>query len=153
MKCNTRLKWHKDTTLVIKQKGCESQTGGNNKTKRTKFSDKRIFLTCAYQGSKKCLFFGKFGVLGFNVTSVLTFALSPYDRQPAFLCTLLHFWLDIHFKQIIPLYIMPLQNLEKLSTSSFSWAILEYCILNTSRKAIMPDFKQIYCFLFFRKTL
>ena len=81
MKCNTRLKWHKDTTLVIKQKGCESQTGGNNKTKRTKFSEKRIFLTYAYQGGKKCLFFGKFGVLSFNVTSILTFALSPYERQ------------------------------------------------------------------------
>ena len=33
---------------------------------------------CAYQGGKKCSFFGKFGVLCFLVTSVLRLALLPY---------------------------------------------------------------------------
>ena len=37
--------------------------------------------TCAYQGGKKCLFFGKFCVLYFLVTSVLRFALLPYYRR------------------------------------------------------------------------
>ena len=36
---------------------------------------------CAYQGGKKCLFFGKFGVLCFLETPVLRFALFPCYRQ------------------------------------------------------------------------
>ena len=35
---------------------------------------------CVSEG-KKCLFFGKFGVLCFLVTSVLKFALLPYYRR------------------------------------------------------------------------
>ena len=37
--------------------------------------------TCAYQGVKKCLFFGKFGLLCFLETPVLRFALLPYYRR------------------------------------------------------------------------
>ena len=40
-----------------------------------------IVGTFAYQGGKKCSFFGKFGVLCFIVTPVLRFALLPYYRQ------------------------------------------------------------------------
>ena len=36
--------------------------------------------TCAYQGVKKCSFFGKFGVLCFLETPVLRFVLLPYYR-------------------------------------------------------------------------
>ena len=52
---------NKINSLVIRQKD-ESQNG-DNKAKHAKFSEKRTFRTCAYQGGKKCLFFGKFGVL------------------------------------------------------------------------------------------
>ena len=62
----------KDKTSVIRQKD-ESQNGGNKKTKHAKFSEKRTFLT-----SRKCSFFGKFGMLCFLVTSVLRFPLLPY---------------------------------------------------------------------------
>ena len=72
---------------VLRQKG-ESQNGCFKKTKHTKFSEKRTFLTpwyahtrtCAYEG-KKYSFFGKFGVLSFIETPVLRFALLPYYRQ------------------------------------------------------------------------
>ena len=37
--------------------------------------------TCAYQGVKKCSFFGKFGVLCFLEIPVLRFALLPYYRR------------------------------------------------------------------------
>ena len=68
---------------VIRQKG-ESQNWCFRKTKHAKFSEKRTFfypLIRAYQGVKKCSFFGKFGVLGFPETPVLRFALLPYYRQ------------------------------------------------------------------------
>ena len=78
---------------VIRQKG-ESQNGCFKKTKCAKFSEKRAFLTlCSHTyvcktGGKKCLFFGKFGVLSFLETPVLRFVLLPYywryhsaDRQ------------------------------------------------------------------------
>ena len=68
---------------VIMQKG-ESQNGCYEKTKRTKFTEKRIFFTPWYwgilltpgyflppdTGSKECSFFGKFGVLCFPVTPI-----------------------------------------------------------------------------------
>ena len=38
-------------------------------------------MSCAYQGNKKCSFFGKFGVLCFLKTPVLRFALLPYYRR------------------------------------------------------------------------
>ena len=69
-KCRT--KWVK----VIRQKG-ESRNGGNKKTKHAKFSEKRPFLT-PWSARKKCLFFGKFDVLCFLVTSILRFALFLY---------------------------------------------------------------------------
>ena len=42
-----------------------------------------LIRTCrwAYQGGKKCSFFGKFGVLCFLETPVLRFALMPYYRR------------------------------------------------------------------------
>ena len=60
----------------------ESQNGGYKKTKHVKFSEKRTFVTLWYatarkkcslcvSGSKKCSFFGKFGVLRLLVTAVL----------------------------------------------------------------------------------
>ena len=60
----------------------ESQNGGYKKTKQVKFSEKRTFVTLWYatarkkcslcvSGSKKCSFFGKFGVLRLLVTAVL----------------------------------------------------------------------------------
>ena len=70
-------------TSAIRQKS-ESQSGCYKKTKHIKFSTKRTFLTpyvCAYlvcvcvSGSKKCSFFGKFGLLCSPVTHVLRFAL------------------------------------------------------------------------------
>ena len=61
------------------------------KTKHAKFKKKKnIFYplrrkrTCAYQGSQECLFFGKFSVLSFLVSSVMRFALLPYCRQIVF---------------------------------------------------------------------
>ena len=36
--------------------------------------------TCAYQGGKKCLFFGKFCVVCFLVTPIFRFAILPYHR-------------------------------------------------------------------------
>ena len=76
---------NKINSLVIRQKD-ESQNG-DNKAKHAEFSEKRTFRTCAYQGDggggggKKCLFFGKFGVVCFLVISVLRFALLPYYRR------------------------------------------------------------------------
>ena len=72
--------------LVIRQNG-ESQIGCLKKTKHFTFSKKWIFLTplytrtCAYQGVKNVLFFGKFGVLCFLETPILRFALLPYCQQ------------------------------------------------------------------------
>ena len=58
---------------VIRQKD-EFQNGDNEKANETKLL-----------GGKKCSFFGKFGLLCFLLTSVLRFALLPYDRR--FLCS------------------------------------------------------------------
>ena len=52
-----------DSSSVLKQKD-ESQNGCYKKTKHTKFSENECVL------GGKCLFFGKFGVLCFLVTSV-----------------------------------------------------------------------------------
>ena len=71
---------------VIRQKG-ESQGGCFKKTKHTKLSKKLTFLTpdtlaqVCVSGGKKCLFFGKFGVLCFLETPALRFALLPYYRR------------------------------------------------------------------------
>ena len=47
-----------------------------------KFSEKQTFLTPWYAHvRKKCSFLGKFGVLCFLETSVLTFALLPYCQR------------------------------------------------------------------------
>ena len=70
----------RNTVSVIKQNG-KSQNGGTKKAKHAKSSEKRTFLTTWYahvSGGKKCLFFGKFDVLCFLVTSVLRFALLSY---------------------------------------------------------------------------
>ena len=49
--------------------------------RKTSLSDPLIRTrTCAYQGVRNICFFGKFGVIYFLVTSVLTFALLPYYR-------------------------------------------------------------------------
>ena len=70
------------SSSVIMQKS-ESQNRCYKKTKHAKFSEKRIFRTCACasQGGRKCLFFGKFDVLCFLVTPLLRFALLLYCRQ------------------------------------------------------------------------
>ena len=47
--------------------------------KARQFSEKRRFLVCA-SGGKKCLFFGKFGVLCFLGKTVLRFVILPYYR-------------------------------------------------------------------------
>ena len=71
---------------VIRKKG-KSQNRCFKKTKHAKFSEKRTFLppdTHTYvcvSGDKKRSFFGKFGVLCFLETPVLTFAYLPYYRQ------------------------------------------------------------------------
>ena len=69
---------------VIRQKG-KSQNGCNKRTKHAKFSEKHFLppdtYICDVSGGKKCLFFGKFGVLYFLVTSVLRFALLLYHRR------------------------------------------------------------------------
>ena len=71
---------------LIRQKG-KSQNGCYKETKYTKFSEKHTFLpsdthacACVSVG-KKCLFFGKFGVLCFLVTPDLRFILLPYCQQ------------------------------------------------------------------------
>ena len=67
---------------AIRQIG-ESQNGCNKKTKHTKFSEKRQYLTHTHacvSGVKKCSIF-KFGMLCFLVTPVLRFALLPYYRR------------------------------------------------------------------------
>ena len=70
-----------------RQKG-ESQNGCFKKTRHTKFSEKRTFLTRWYthtyiciSGVKKCSLFGKFGMLCFLETPVLSFALLPYYQR------------------------------------------------------------------------
>ena len=71
---------------VIRKKG-ESQNGCFKKTKLPKFSEKQTFLTPWYAQEgmriwgKKCSFFGKFGVLCFLETPVLTSCLLAYYRR------------------------------------------------------------------------
>ena len=83
------------TSLVIRQKG-EPQNGCLKKTNLVKFSENEHFLPpdththVCVSGGKKCLFFGKFGVLCFLETTVLRFVLLPYYRRlknPVFLDT------------------------------------------------------------------
>ena len=70
----------------IRQKD-ESQNGGDKKQSTTNFPKNERFLpsdTHTYlcvSGGKKYLFFVKFGELCFLVTSVLRFALLPYNRR------------------------------------------------------------------------
>ena len=65
----------------------ESQNVGNKETKQAKFSVKQTFLTphthtyVCVSGGKKCLLYGKFGLLCFLVTSIFRFALLPYYRR------------------------------------------------------------------------
>ena len=58
-----------DKSLAIRQKA-ESQNGCYKKTKHTKFSEKRTFVTSLIHvsGGNKCSFFRKFGVSCFLVT-------------------------------------------------------------------------------------
>ena len=69
---------------VIREKG-ESQNGGNKQKKHAESFKNGYFSTPWYArtgaGCKKCLFFGKFGVLCFIVTSVLIFSLLLYYRR------------------------------------------------------------------------
>ena len=69
----SQMKW--GNSSVIRQKGA-SQNGCYKKTKQAKFPENPAFLSPA--GVKKCLFFGKFDVLCFLVTPVLSYALLPY---------------------------------------------------------------------------
>ena len=59
---------------AIRQNG-ESQSGCYKKTKHTKFSERRTFLTPWVSGGKKYLYFGKSGVVCFLVTPVSRFVL------------------------------------------------------------------------------
>ena len=69
----------------------ESQNGCFKKIKHAKVSEKRLFVTHQYahvkhtymcvSGSKKSLFFGKFGGLCLLETPVLRFPLLPYYRR------------------------------------------------------------------------
>ena len=65
----------------------ESQNGCSKKTKHAKFFEKRTFITpdthryVCVSGGKKCLFFGKLGVLCFLETPILRFALLAYYQQ------------------------------------------------------------------------
>ena len=76
-----------------KAKG-ESQNGVSRKQSTPDFPKNEYFLppgTHMYvcvSGSKKCSFFGKFGVLCFLETPVLRFALLPYYRQVVKVCWL-----------------------------------------------------------------
>ena len=68
-------------SLVIRLK-CQSQNRGNKKITCAKFPDNKHFLPPdAYQGVKKCLFFRKFGVMCFPVSSVLRYVFLPSYRQ------------------------------------------------------------------------
>ena len=75
------LRWLGEKSLVVEQKK------GNLKSKHAKFSEKETFLTQLYahvrcvSGSKKFLFFGKYGILCFLVTSVLRFVFFPYQLR------------------------------------------------------------------------
>ena len=77
----------------IRQKG-ESQNGCFKKAKLAKISENKQVLppdTHTYvcvSRSKKCLFFGNFGVLCFLETPVLRFALLPYYRRIVILLSL-----------------------------------------------------------------
>ena len=63
------------------------QNDGNKKTKHAKFSKKWTFLILMVSMGKKCLFFGKFSMFYFFVSSVLTFAIFPYfHRTKVFHC-------------------------------------------------------------------
>ena len=68
----------RDISSVIRQKG-ESQNGCSKKQNTPNFPNTRTYV-CA-SGGKKCLFFGKFGVLCFLGTLVFRFALLPYYRR------------------------------------------------------------------------
>ena len=76
------MKYHS----VLRPKS-ESQNGCNKKTKHTKSSEKPTFLFPKYIyvhvriRKYQCLFFGKFDVPCFLVTSILRFALLPYYWQ------------------------------------------------------------------------
>ena len=66
---------------VIKQKS-ESQNGCFKKINHAKFSQKQTLNKyLRVSGGKKCLFFGKVGVLCFLETPVLRFALLLYYQQ------------------------------------------------------------------------
>ena len=82
-------------TSAIRQKG-ESQNGCYKKTKHAKVFEKRTFRTPWYAHarvrtwSKKCLFFGEFGVLCFLLTSVLRFTLLRCYRR--YMVRMIHVW-------------------------------------------------------------
>ena len=68
----------------IKAKGRISKNERFKKKNHAKFSVKRTFLIPWYahvSGSKKCSFYGKFGVLCFLETPVFRFAFLPYYRR------------------------------------------------------------------------
>ena len=73
----------------MRYKRAKSELVGNKAKGRI---SKRVFqenkaLTCAYVcvSGGKCLFFGKFGVLCFLETTVMSIALLPYYRRSEFL--------------------------------------------------------------------
>ena len=81
---------------VVRQKG-ESQYGVSKKQRTPSFPKNKQFLPhdahtyVCVSGGKKCLFFGKFGVLCFLETSVLRFAHLPYNRRLGFKMEMLWF--------------------------------------------------------------
>ena len=86
----------------MRQKG-ESQNGCFKKTHHAKFFEKLTVLpsdTHTYvciSGGKKCLFFGKFGVLCFLETPVLRFALLPYYQWFASYVSSCHYQIFMNY--------------------------------------------------------
>ena len=68
--------------IISFQHGTITRKQSTPKFPKTKVSYHLIHTcTCAYQGGKKCWFFGKIDVLCFLVTSVLRFALLRHYRR------------------------------------------------------------------------
>ena len=83
--------------------------------------------TCAYQGGKKCSFFGKFGLLGFLGTPVLRVALLPYYRRTT-----------ISTGKKFIAYPVSLSTTQKFLSSSINSSVMLYILIKSNINSELP---------------
>ena len=96
-------------------------------------------------GGRKCLFFGKFGMLCFLEISVLRFALLPYHRR---IKSLKSNW-AIHLKlqPLIPVHLIHFHLFDTYSRGAYGQDVAQMLNKILRKNLLLSELSQIYLFL------